>query len=169
MSQTAPYRHFDSKNALFVAIATYGFQLLTEAISLPTQSAGVSADEVLIQQGLAYMRWAEENPEKYQLFFDASLGGYSVDPILQMVGVESFQVLLNTIEAGIKQGIFIDKPVVELGGFVWSFVHGTASLLIGAGEFDSRTERPDLVIDAIASVEANRESNLRLIVSALMK
>lgn len=169
VSQTAPYRHFESKGALFVALAISGFKLLRAEVRAAKEKAGSDPENVLIQQGLAYINWAEKNPEKYQLFFDSTVGGYAPDPELHRVGAESFQDVLDTIEAGISAGIFLDKPVIELGAVVWSFVHGTAGLLIGKGELMPETEQEGLIFTGISSVAKNRESNVTLAVRALKK
>ncbi|MFT6434537.1 MAG: AcrR family transcriptional regulator [Candidatus Azotimanducaceae bacterium] len=169
VSQTAPYRHFESKGALFVALAIFGFKLLRDEVGAAREEAGSDPENVLIQQGLAYINWAEKNPEKYQLFFDSNVGGYPPDAELHRVGAESFQDVLDTIEAGIAAEIFLDKPVIELGAIVWSFVHGTASLLIGKGALMSEPDQEGLIFNGISSVAKNRELNLKLLVQALKK
>ena len=129
VSQTAPYRHFESKNALFAAIATQGFELMTEDL-LPV--AARHSDDIVqatVELGLAYIRWSLRHPEKYQLFFDSSL----LDPVnhaaLTLAGAECFAVLTGTIQRGKDQGLFLDKPVELLAGTLWASVHGLASLL----------------------------------------
>jgi hypothetical protein len=97
------------------------------------------------------------------------VGGYSPDAELHRIGAESFQDVLDTIEGGIAAGIFLDKPVIELGAIVWSFVHGTAGLLIGKGELMPDAEQEGVIFNGISSVAENRELNLKLLVRALKK
>ncbi len=169
VSQTAPYRHFKSKSDLFVAIAVYGFELLRDAVYEAKNTVDNDPEQLLIQQGLAYIHWAEQHPEKYQLFFDSSLVDSVGEPELQKASTESFQVVLDTIESGITQGIFLNKPVVELGALVWSFVHGTASLLISKGDVSRQSDREDVVIEGFSSIAKNRESNVALFVRAIKR
>ena len=72
VSQTAPYRHFDSKNALFAGIATWGFQILSGQMqaSLADQTSPM---ESFLSLGRCYLDFSREHAEKYQLFFDSSL------------------------------------------------------------------------------------------------
>ncbi len=169
VSQTAPYRHFASKSDLFVAIAVYGFQLLRDAVSEAKNTANNDPEQLLIQQGLAYIQWAEEHPEKYQLLFDSSLVASVSEPEMQKAGSESFQVVLDTIEIGVAQGVFLDQPVIELGAFVWSFVHGTASLLIGKGDIARQSELSNVAQTGILSIAKNRELNVARVVQAIRR
>ncbi|MEH6557440.1 MAG: TetR/AcrR family transcriptional regulator [Oceanicoccus sp.] len=169
VSQTAPYRHFASKGDLFVAIAVYGFELLSKAVNEAKSNCENDPEKLLIQQGLAYINWAEKNPEKYQLFFDSCLVNSTDNPELQKAGTNSFQLVLDTIGIGIAQGVFLDRPVVELGAVVWSFVHGSASLLISTGDIGRHSDREDAVATGVSSIADNRESNMALFVGAIKK
>ena len=66
VSQTAPYRHFDSNNALFAGIATWGFQILSGQMqaSLEDQTSPVDS---LLNLGRCYLNFSSEHDEKYQL------------------------------------------------------------------------------------------------------
>ena len=72
VSQTAPYRHFDSKNALFAGIATWGFQILGGQMKASLADR-TSPMESFLSLGRCYLDFAREHAEKYQLFFDSSL------------------------------------------------------------------------------------------------
>ena len=78
VSATAPYRHFDDRQALLVALATEGFEELAVVNAdihrnfghepIPTQ---------LLQCGLAYVRYAEANQVKYLLMFGDVVGDFN--------------------------------------------------------------------------------------------
>jgi AcrR family transcriptional regulator len=167
VSQTAPYRHFQSKNDLFAAIAVHGFELLRDAVGDAKNEIDNDPEQLLIQQGLAYINWAEQHPEMYQFLFNASLVNPEGQPEMQKAGEESFQVVLDTIETGVVQGIFLDEPVIELGALVWAFVHGTASLLIGKGDISRHSDCEDAGVGGILSIAKNRESNVVRVVQAI--
>lgn len=169
VSQTAPYRHFSSKSDLFVAIAVHGFELLRDTVNEAGSNIDNDPEKLLIQQGLAYINWAEKHPEKYQLLFDSCLVDPVGNPELQKAGAGSFQLVLDTIEIGIAQGVFLDRPVVELGAMAWSFVHGSASLLISKGDLGLQSGREDAVAASVSSIANNRESNMALFVRAIEK
>ena len=130
VSQTAPYRHFETKNAVFAAIAIEGFRELAESLE-EVDDDNDDYREQVVQTGLVYIRWSLANPEKYQFFFDSSMLDFGDYPELQMAGMACFEVLLRRIRAGIAAGVFVDLPVEQLGGTMWSSIHGISSLLRG--------------------------------------
>lgn len=129
VSQTAPYRHFDSKNALFAAIATWGFRILRDQMNEALGAAGENVAEAMVATGMAYLAFSQEHPEKYQLFLDSSLVEFDEYPELQQAGSESFDILLSLIRRGKEEGKFIDRPEEELASIIWAGLHGIASIL----------------------------------------
>ncbi len=129
VSQTAPYRHFDSKNALFAAIATWGFNILQQQILVAARIGEGNGRDGLIQICLSYLEFAETHYEKYQLFFDSSLVDFDEYEELQIAGTGCFEVMLGQIRRGIDSGWLPHKPPEELASIVWSSLHGVASLL----------------------------------------
>ncbi len=129
VSQTAPYRHFDSKNALFAAIATWGFQILRDQMSEVLE--GMEGDTVgaMTETCLVYLDFADAHPEKYQLFLDSSLVEFDEYPELQVASSESFNILLGLIQRGKAEEKFIDRPDEELASLIWAGLHGVASIL----------------------------------------
>jgi len=147
VSQTAPYRHFESKSALFRAIAVYGFELMAAETSAVASQYEDDLEQAIVEIGLAYVDFARRNPEKYQLFFDSSLVDFSQSEALVEAGTEAFSVLTRVIERGIKEGVFVDRPVIEVAGAVWASVHGTASLLLAkAPAENSHLKSPAMMV-----------------------
>jgi AcrR family transcriptional regulator len=130
VSQTAPYRHFDSRNALFAAIATWGFNILEEDLRKAQEnSQALGSGEVLIATAMAYLAFSESHREKYQLFFNSSLVDFEEYEDLQLAGDSCFEVMLEMIRQGKNEGVFLDRPEEELAATIWSGLHGMASLL----------------------------------------
>src|SRR6201998_2380703 len=65
VSHAAPAHHFTDKRGVITALASEGFQLLTEALA---EARGHFADAAL-----AYVRFAIEHPGHYQVMFNKSL------------------------------------------------------------------------------------------------
>ena len=128
VSQTAPYRHFDSRNALFAGIATQGFQILDQKLRA-AQQTGDGVIDSFVEMGIAYLRFSVEHKEKYQLFFDASLVEFNEYPELQAASEASFNALLEVIRRGQRTGVFKARPEEQLAALTWSGLHGIASLL----------------------------------------
>ena len=168
VSQTAPYRHFESKSALFAAIAYYGFELLRVELQAACDKCGDDTEAAILETGLSYVRWAQDNSEKYQLFFDSSLVDFSLHEELIDAGTAAFEVLLNLIETAIEEGILIDKPIVLLAGTLWSTVHGVASLLISMGELaEEEFAMNQPVVGIMRQLSADPRATLEILVKSL--
>lgn len=137
VSQTAPYRHFESKSALFRAIAVYGFELMAAETSAVAMQHEDDLEQAFVEICLAYVDFAQRNPEKYQLFFDSSLVDFNQSEALVDAGTAAFSVLTRVIERGIEEGVFVDRPVLEVAGAVWASVHGAASLILSKAPADN--------------------------------
>lgn len=142
VSQTAPYRHFDSRNALFAGIATYGFTILAESLEATVAQIKGSAIDAMIELGLVYLQFSEEHAEKYRLLFDSSLVEFDEYPDLQEASARSFNALLALIRQGKREGVVEDRRDEELAARIWSGMHGIASLLQINRHRDGMKEKP---------------------------
>ncbi|MGK0342815.1 MAG: AcrR family transcriptional regulator, partial [Candidatus Azotimanducaceae bacterium] len=59
VSQTAPYRHFESKSALFRAIAVYGFELMAAEMSTVAKQHEDDLEQAFVEISLAYVGFAQ--------------------------------------------------------------------------------------------------------------
>src|SRR5918992_6056291 len=74
VSRTALYRHFADKRALLTAVATEGFRMLREQLVAAWEDSG-RGDAAFHAMGIAYVRFAVDNPAHYRVIF-----GGVVDP-----------------------------------------------------------------------------------------
>lgn len=166
VSQTAPYRHFDSKNALFAGVATWGFQILggqmQASLAEPT-----SPIESFLTLGRCYLNFSREHAEKYQLFFDSSLVEFDEYPKLQEASGVCFDHLLEVIRLGKQDGLFIEKEEEEIAAIVWSGLHGMASLLRLDHKRQGKIERP--VGKAIRFLAEEQDQSLSLLLRSVLK
>lgn len=168
VSQTAPYRHFESKNALFAAVATWGFELMAAELRA-ARDASDDTEAAFIAVGLAYVEWALENPEKYQLFFDASLLDFGQYQELQQAGACAFDVLLGLIRQGQEEALFVDLPAEELAGAIWSSVHGMTSLIQKNHTRNFEPGRQDAVPTALQALNNDRRTVMELFLNGIRK
>src|SRR5438045_6558281 len=68
VSHAAPYRHFETKDALLFALADEGFGWLAESGAKAMHGIR-NARERLDAYGAAYVRFAIENPARFRLMF----------------------------------------------------------------------------------------------------
>ncbi|MCU7920635.1 MAG: TetR/AcrR family transcriptional regulator [Candidatus Thiodiazotropha sp. (ex Epidulcina cf. delphinae)] len=128
VSQTAPYRHFSNKNELLVALAIRGFEELTHEMVRADRDEDIC---IRLQQiSIAYISYARKNPEIYRLLFGTGIVDRDDYQSLCVAGDETYFVLVNLIDEGIKSGAFRNMPTMYLANSVWSLVHGLATLII---------------------------------------
>lgn len=131
VSQTAPYRHFDDKNALLAALAADGFAELAAKTAAAAKKHPADAAAALQACGIAYVRFARANPEKYLLMFGPGIVGRQRYAELVENSDAAFRVLLEVIEQAQREGLYSGKPTHMVANAAWALVHGLSTLLIG--------------------------------------
>jgi AcrR family transcriptional regulator len=117
VSHAAPAHHFVDRRGLFTALATQGFQLLTQAL---TDAPGDFTDAAL-----AYVRFAIDYPGHYQVMFNKSLLDVS-DPELVAAEAAAGAELSRGVATLREPGARADPEGARLAA--WSLVHGFATL-----------------------------------------
>lgn len=134
VTHSAPNKHFPTKRDLLAALAGMGFGMLRDRML--AESAGVEpADLALAATGVAYVRFAVENPALYRLMFGPELAGDAVPDETQVAGIGAKSVLedaiLTAAEAGLLRFQADDVQARAIAALTcWSAVHGLAMLLI---------------------------------------
>ncbi len=128
----ALYEYYASKEALLEAVAVEADHRMTAVLS--QVPAGVPVAEQIVQAGLAYIRFARQNPALYQLYanWPATLGQ---DGELRFASGASYRLLEGLLQRGAAQGELGQRcglGVAEMVYLCWSLVHGMASLQLGA-------------------------------------
>lgn len=129
VSHNAPYRHFADKDALLAAVATQGFQELTEAM-LAAAAPEESALGKLKRAGLAYIAFALRYPQHFSVMFDIPAIKAKSPECLQE-GERAFNTLVAFVESWRKDRHLIIRDPVQHALTAWSLVHGIAKLAIG--------------------------------------
>lgn len=144
VSAPSIYRHFADKDALIDAAVAQVFENLDAAMGSATDPAR-SPITRLRDQGMAYVRFALENPEQYRLAFvptDAH-GPTAVDKVLGSGAVVRFSA---TVREAMDSGVIADGDTLPVVLELWASAHGIASLLIAKpalpwGDVDRLIER----------------------------
>ena len=141
VSPAAPYRHFESKNALLGAIALQGVNELREVLEAAHGEG--SAYKSLLAAGVSYVEFALAHPIRFQLIFGNVVGEFSQYEGLREAANEAYSVLLDLLAEDAQR---MNRPVNELGAMIWTAYHGLAGLLISSaahpltGELMAREE-----------------------------
>ena len=168
VSATAPYKHFPTKRCLLAALATRGFRALGEATRGVVVS-GEGLEDSFVEMGMAYVRFATENPTAYQIMFGTVIEDFSEYPDLSEAAESSFEPVHNLIELAIARKPGWDMTPEFLGGMIWTTVHGMASLLIFAA---ARLEMDEALVRrpnrALAALIAEQERAMRIQVRGML-
>jgi AcrR family transcriptional regulator len=128
----ALYEYFNNKDEIISALVSEADRMLTAEMDQAIE--GLSPRQKLVESGLSYIRFAQNNPELYSLFSSAPA---PVTPPSQpeCQGGKSYQLLKQIITEGLQKGYLIPQPALGLDGLAyacWAIVHGIASLQLGA-------------------------------------
>jgi len=139
VSHNAPYRHFQDKDDLMAAVATQGFQELTEAM-LKAVGQKSDARERLKQAGLGYVTFALRRPEHFTVMFDAPRSKKE-HPEAAAAGEKAFGTLLAFVKSCQDEDALPGGDTLTFALLAWSMVHGIAKLAItGRLPFRSKAE-----------------------------
>ena len=163
VSPTAPYRHFASKQCLLAAIATQGFQALSDSHAALSKQ-NLPLEEHAIAMASTYIQFAQENPTSYQIMFGGLLGDFSEYEMLTTAVASSYTEVYKLLQA-IIDARGLDTDPAQLGGVLWSFLHGMSSLLIGGVNMGDENSRP---MKSVMALKSDPEGALRLMFEQLL-
>jgi AcrR family transcriptional regulator len=129
VSRTALYRHFRDKSSLLAVVARDGFQHFRQDLTDAWERGG-RGQSGFEQMGVAYVRFALENPSHYRVMFGAFLDLCEKDPGLEADAAAAFQVLVDALAALQQAGAIRPADLQQLAHFIWAMVHGIAMLAI---------------------------------------
>lgn len=129
VSQTAPYRHFEDKEALIAVLKAEGLRKLGDGM------AGLLEKEEdplarLQQLGMKYVQFAEDHPAHFKVMFEYELSHYEKYCELHDVSDNSFKCLKVTVDQclALPNARNVDPVVAQFGA--WAMVHGLSVLLM---------------------------------------
>lgn len=155
VSPTAPYRHFENRQALLAALATEGFRELGSRMETDPERLTLEPAVVFFEAGMTYVTYARENGVKYHLMFGDTIGDFTDHADLLEASQACYAHFEAMLQAGIDTGVLLQIPVRELGAVVWSMVHGVAGMLIAGDR--KRAAGPEGHWRGIAAMEAQQQ------------
>jgi AcrR family transcriptional regulator len=138
VSQTAPYRHFKTKESLLAEVSTRGFIELKEILSnASTSKKTLSAREKFLEMGEAYIEFGLSKRNTYDLMHS---------PVIDK---NQFPELFDSAEAAFEELAYIlaelypgisEKDLGLKCIYHWALVHGLIGLLRNEGLYKSRID-----------------------------
>lgn len=135
VSHAAPYHHFQDKQALYAAVAGYGFQKLRDAMASKAHGSGAPLNG-LQAYGIAYTRFAIAHPALFRLMFTQEFIQLSPEEPTPKDGVVDDLTL-----DGIRRATGCSpEQAKQVNLLLWSSVHGLAMLWLD-GQLGPRDPR----------------------------
>ena len=128
VSQTAPYRHFKTKESLLAEVSKRGFDELTERMNeaLNKKNNALSLEDQFLEMGLAYLEFGIEKRNIYDLMHSPSIQKADFPELLESAG-GAFDVLvkiLMKLHPGIDENQLSQKCMKH-----WAMMHGLIGIL----------------------------------------
>ena len=166
VSQTAPHRHFKTKEDLYAAVSKKGFNKLSKAIHVDVDKKVTKKQ--IVDMAIKYIEFGLKNANTYDLMLGTAVGNFNNYPEL----LESANSVFDNFRSNFSKLANDSDEVIAFKCItLWSMVHGLVGILrkvqvIG----DEALLNPELGPMSTANVIAgNLEDHLDKVVSGLIK
>lgn len=122
VSHQAPYKHFSSRDHILAEILERSFAEFAAALEARSRSDDPRAD--FMSMGVAYLQYAAAHPLQYRLMFGSPLPEPDAYPAMMGNAQRAFSLLREAVQ---RMGLDANPDMDAL--YVWSTVHGLASIL----------------------------------------
>jgi AcrR family transcriptional regulator len=127
VSQTAPYRHFVSKESLLAAVAAEGFATLLGETEATLAMMDVDPVARYVASAHSYVRFALAYPDHFRVMYNERPPEFSVGPVAES-GRKAFQLFVETIVDCQKAGLAAAGDPSLVAAKAWAYAHGLAAL-----------------------------------------
>ena len=124
VSQTAPYRHFDTKESLYASVAKVGFKKLSLATNIDTSKKVTK--KKLVEKGVNYIKFGLEHANTYDLMFGTAVGDFSNYPDLLDCANDTYENMRLSFS---KLSNDPEEVIAYKCITLWSMLHGLVGIL----------------------------------------
>ncbi len=152
-SATSIYLHFRDKDALFHALIEEGMDRLNARLVRAAREAGEGPVERLTALAGAYVDFALEEQEYYEIMFSLQpdhLERFPRDKYRR--ARRNLELMIETVQRGQAEGLFIAGDPDVVASVVWAQLHGMVSLL-SARRLDADADVSQLLSATLAAVK----------------
>ena len=164
VSQTAPYRHFETKEALYASVATDGFKKLHRACYIDINK--IVTKKHLVEKGCKYIEFGLNNANTYDLMFGTAVGDFSNYPELLESANSTYE---NMKSAFSKLANEDDEAIAFKCITLWSMIHGLVGILRKVQLVGDNYEEDIGPISTASLIANNLEVHLDKVVSGIVE
>ena len=124
VSQTAPYRHFETKEALYASVAKDGFNKLSKAIHVDVDKKVTKKQ--IVDMAIKYIEFGLKNANTYDLMFGTAVGNFAEYPELLESANSSYENFRSSFSQLANDS---DEVIAFKCITLWSMVHGLVGIL----------------------------------------
>ncbi len=158
IATTSIYLHFDTLDAVLLAVKTEYFADFGRALDDAADRAGTPAADRVRARAHAYLRYGQDHPGQYRALFDAPMLPPDLATQVGRSGAQVFDTLRQDVAAAVDgPGQETDLIAVHL----WTALHGTVSLRTARPHFpwpDPTVEIDSLVTRLLAHPQPKARS-----------
>ena len=124
VSQTAPYRHFKTKEDLYAAVSKKGFNKLSKAIHVDIEKKVTKKQ--IVDMAIKYIEFGLKNANTYDLMLGTAVGNFNNYPEL----LESANSVYDNFRSNFSKLSNDSDAVIAFKCItLWSMVHGLVGIL----------------------------------------
>jgi AcrR family transcriptional regulator len=145
VTAAAPYRHFSGRDDLMAELAKRGFELFGERIETAWDDGRPDAKAAMRRMGVAYLKFAREEPGLYSAMFGAVSALAAPEPAA--AADHALEILWRAVVAYLQHCGAAAQGARNLALQVWAMSHGVAMLSISGHLQPGNETDPAAVLD----------------------
>lgn len=163
VSQTAPYRHFETKECVYAAVATVGFKKLNELVFFDSPKKITKTK--LVANASKYIEFGLKNANTYDLMFGTAVGNFADYPNLLKSANETYDNMKDSFAslADDSEQIIAFKCIT-----LWSMLHGLVGIIRKVNVVGDDYDDSAGPISSANMIANNLEEHLDKVISGLI-
>jgi len=163
VSQTAPYRHFETKECVYAAVATVGFKKLNELVFFDSPKKITKTK--LVANASKYIEFGLKNANTYDLMFGTAVGNFADYPDLLKSANETYDNMKDSFAslADDSEQVIAFKCIT-----LWSMLHGLVGIIRKVNVVGDDYDDSAGPISSANMIANNLEEHLDKVISSLI-